>query len=169
MREICPKISWYALFGIIALMLGACIKPVGIEPFFEDERVQQMIGGIGGTIKFVGIEYEHPDDKDNMPKLRLSSASRERDIDVLEEGHEISLGSGGHTAIVIVLTNFAIYDEGSIAWYYNGKEIISHNENNFLLVIAGDGDFKSSGRYQLTVTGKINGVLYSTHIILEVN
>jgi hypothetical protein len=52
MRKISPKTVWCALISVIIIMvLGACMKPVDVESFLEDETVQDFIDSMQGLVR----------------------------------------------------------------------------------------------------------------------
>jgi len=47
-----PKIAWYALTSVsIVMVLGACMKPVDVQPFLKDKTVQEIIDSTKATVK----------------------------------------------------------------------------------------------------------------------
>jgi len=54
MRKISPKTAWYALISVNIVMvlgMGACMKPVDVQLFLEDEKVIEIIESTKGSVK----------------------------------------------------------------------------------------------------------------------
>jgi len=54
MRKISPKTAWYALISVSIIMvlgMGACMKPVDVESFLEDDMVKDLIESTGGLVR----------------------------------------------------------------------------------------------------------------------
>jgi hypothetical protein len=52
MRKVSFQIAWYALLSVnIILIMSACMKPVDVQPFLEDEKVQEIIEANRAKVK----------------------------------------------------------------------------------------------------------------------
>jgi hypothetical protein len=157
MRKVSPWIEICVLFGAIALILGSCMKPVGVSSFLEDDRVQGIIdAGKGGVIIDPG--YENPEDL--VPVLVLDDGTE------LASGDEVtvSLGNGVPTSVTITVVNYEDYD-GDVKWYYGNDDL---GTGEIFEVVAGEGLFIVEGKYQLAVVGTKNNVPYSIEIFIVV-
>jgi hypothetical protein len=142
-------IARYVLFCTIILVLSACVKPVDIRGFLDDEKVKKIIGD-GIEIK---IEVEPPED--NPPELSGFSGAGTADDPVI-----VSLGS----TVTITVVNADNYDV--IEWYY-GSDLLG-TEDSFEVDV-GAPPFHEAGTYQLTVIGTTaDGEPYDTGIFIKV-
>jgi hypothetical protein len=162
MRKVSPGIAWCALLSVFALILGACIKPVSLGDFFEDEIVKGIIGieeepkepeeGVEGE-----ITYEHPED--HPPILRVGTTD-------LVEGDTVQASLTG-TEVKIDAINMTDYTTGIVSWYYG--DTLLGNSNVFRVNNPPTAPFDQEGIYHLVVVGIIDGVSYSTGIFIQVN
>jgi hypothetical protein len=152
MRKFFPKIASFAFLSVMSvLLLVACVKPVGIRNFLDDDAVVRIIKGGG-----FDIDYEHP--KDHVPLLEVPG------IGTVNEGDTVAIprGSGG---VTIRVTNEADYD--TIEWYYNSAAMGS---GTVFSVDTGRPPFNREGDYPVTVVGTTaEGVSYSIlfYIVVE--
>jgi hypothetical protein len=162
MRKLSLGIVCYATFSVV-LILGACMKPVGLADFLNDERVQEIIneGKTGGK---GGINYEHPEDL----KPVLSKGSEK-----LDEGAVVTVLkknlSGLPDSITITVSNAASVSYDSIEWYCNEDPLTTGVNENELTITADVAPFLVLEMYQLVVIGIVDGMPYSTGIFIEVN
>jgi hypothetical protein len=158
MRKLSLGVVLYATVSVV-LILGACMKPVGIMDLLNDDRVQDIIdrGKTGGKIE---IEIENPDDL--KPELNNG---------VLSEGDTVTVSAGPPVSINITVTNASIFNDG-IEWDFNGDDLTASGVLNAgkteLTITDGEAPFNVKGMYQLTVVGVVSGVPYSTRIFIEV-
>jgi hypothetical protein len=151
MRKVSLKIIRYALFGVAALVLGACVKPVGIGDFLGDDKVQAIING-GIT---VNPGYEGPEDI--PPKLSLGTS-------FLAEGDTVTVAIG--KSVTITVTNAGDYD-GGIEWFYDDKSYLDGGDF-YTVNTTVTAPFNMKGTYQLAVKGTAGGKPYTTEIFIKV-
>jgi hypothetical protein len=163
MRKVSPWIELCVLFGAIALILGACMKPVGVSTFLEDETVQGIIdAGKGGVI--VGPGYEHPEE---LPP-RLSSNV----TGPLTEGGTVPVSFGDSVGVTITVDNADDYD--TIVWFCDGVDLTArasgtNGEEFTITATLGNDPFDEKGTYHLAVTGTTaDGRPYSTGILIKI-
>ena len=161
MKEVSPGIVWYTLLinVLIALVLGACVKPVDIESFLSDDKIQDIIiggttGGGGGVI----VDIDPPGIEDLKPVLMIG-------VTQVIEGYEVSLSSSG--SVTITVGNVGDYDSGNIAWYSSSGAVLPMM--GALTITAGTHPFDVAMTYIVTVVGEKGGVPYSTYfyVIIE--
>jgi hypothetical protein len=157
MRKLSLGVVYCATVSVV-LILGACMKPVGIDDFLKDSRVQDIIGGKEGVKG--GIDYEHP--VDLKPVLNDGALSEDDVVTV-----RINTTPTLPDSITITVSNATVVGYGIIAWYCNGVDLgLSGNSIN---VIAGSAPFVDGEKmYRLVVTGTVNGIPYSTGIYVWV-
>jgi hypothetical protein len=151
MRKVSPEIARCVLFGAIAFILGACIKPVGVSTFLKDDRVQGIINGNSGVI--VNPGYENPEDI--PPELKAGTR-------LLIEGDTVTVSMGNR--VTITVTNAAKYD-GGIEWFCGDGYLSS---GNTYTVNTASPPFNEEGTYQLAVVGTRDNVPYSIEIFVVV-
>jgi hypothetical protein len=110
MWKVFPGIALCALLGVSsALVLGACIKPVGVDSFLNDERVQNIIR-TGGEIE---ITFE---DEDLPPELAgaVKEAFEDGDPELLFTFIKVPVGDD---EFIITVSNASDYE--SFGWFFN--------------------------------------------------
>jgi hypothetical protein len=161
MRKLSLGVVCYATMSVV-LILGACMKPVGISDLLEDERSQSIIdkGKTGGKIQ---IEIDNPDDL--KPVL-----SRDGQPAPLGENATVTLGIGASDTAYIVVTNAIAFDNGSIKWYGDDDEITAGISQGGarLDISAGSAPFDVKGMYSLTVIGTVSGTPYSANVLIKI-
>jgi hypothetical protein len=154
MRKVFSGISTYAFLSIISVMvLGACVKPVGVKDFLNDDTVIGIIR-TGGDFD---VDYEHP--KDNVPVLEIPG------IGTINEGDTVTVSLGSSGGVTIEVTNDADYD--TIEWYYDNVAVES---GPVFTVDITTPPFDTEGEYPVTVVGTAaDGISYSLlfYIIVE--
>jgi hypothetical protein len=155
MREICPRFISFALLGIVALILGACIEPIGIQPLFKYDGTE---GSLEITFVIAPPENLDPD----MEISRLDGRGRTRDDPVLL--HRTRDG-GLPDYMIIIVSNKDDYKK--IDWYYDKKELPTELPYIYI-AMAGVAPFDKAGLYHLIVVGITeDGVPYSTPIYIR--
>jgi hypothetical protein len=171
MRDLCPRTILYTLFGIIALVLSACIVPIDINhlDLKPGSNPGGDPGGDPGTGGSLGVgsstDYEHPQDvpPDMLPHL----------IHDWTKPFTLSIaGKGDPKEVYLIVINPEAYE--TIEWYINDdaepQDIKTlypelypdlHEKHIVFPVKAGIEPFKNVGLYQVTVLGIIKGVPYS--------
>jgi hypothetical protein len=156
MRKLSLRILCYAILSVV-LILGACIKPVGVDDFLRDSRVQDIVGGTEGVK--INPEYDHPDD--------LKPVLNDGDLD---EGDTVTIRISIPDIVIITVSNVAEAGYNDIEWYCGDTGPltagVSANKES-LAITAGSAPFEK-GMHQLTVIGTTNGTPYSTKILIEV-
>jgi hypothetical protein len=153
MRKVSPEIARCVLFGAIALILGACMKPVGVSSFLEDDRVQGIIeAGNSGVV--VNPGYENPEDI--PPILALGDGIP------LDPNRPVIVTIGD--AVTIMVANAADYD-GGIEWFHGVNYL---DEGDSYTVDTTSSPFDEEGTYQLMAKGTAKGKPYSTEIFIKV-
>jgi len=154
MRKVSPGIVWYVLISVsIALVLGACIKPVDVKPFPKEKP-----GGIGVD---VGIETL----KDIPPELEADIMEIPQPV-IAEK--TISVGGGD----IIRVTNADKYD--AIEWYFNSTSLLTTSEGvngdkgETLIVNTRVAPFNVPGLYSFAVIGKKGNKGYSILFYINV-
>jgi hypothetical protein len=155
----------YTLLGILALILSACIVPVGIPEGQEPPNPPDPPPPSSMSITF---GYANPGNDIVPPKADLSNGVGSRDSPATIY---ISSGPGKPNQLVVAVTNSDQYN--AIQWYC--EDYTSSNLSTYFgyicLVTAGTAPFNLAGRlYQLTVIGTPIGesLSYSAHIYIEV-
>jgi hypothetical protein len=151
MRKVSPEIARCVLFSAIAFILGACIKPVGVSSFLEDDKVQGIIAAGNSGVK-VDPGYEHPEDI--PPELALDDGTPKGD------GDFVYVTKGESETITV--TNADVYDD--IEWIYNRVKLGEGEE----FVVDTAPPFDVEGTYQMAVVGTRNNVPYSIEIFIVI-
>ena len=157
MRKVSSRILGYALSAGIILILGACLMPVDVQTFLDDDKVQEIINKDKTriTITLPGIGGDDPD---------------------LSEGGEVIVPGDGSVTITITVTNASEYD-GGIEWYCNSDIPLTPSQGvspwggNELDITAGDDPFDIPEilRYLVTVIGVKDGLPYSTYFYIIID
>jgi hypothetical protein len=132
------------------MILGACVKPVGVNDFLNDDTIK----GIIKPGSDIDIDYEHPEDK--VPILVSGTST-------VGEGDTVTVSIGNN--VTIMVTNGTDYD--TIEWNCNGSNVES---GVTFTVDTADPPFNMKGSYPVSVIGTTaDGVLYSVifYIIVE--
>jgi hypothetical protein len=156
MREICPKLTCFSLLGVVALILGACMQPIGIQPLFEN-----IDDGTEGSLEII-FSYVHPDYFEPDTEISRGGMGRTRDNPVIL--HRTRVG-GLPDYMIIMVSNKDDYKK--IEWYYD-KTILSTELPYIYIAMAGVAPFDKAGLYHLIVVGITeDDVPYSTPIYIR--
>jgi hypothetical protein len=155
MRKVSLGIVFYATVSVV-LILGACMKPVGVSDLLNDDRTKEIIGG-KDTKEGVkgGIGYEHhPEDLRPI----LSNGS------VLVKDAVFRINS---PSITITASPPAGITYSNIEWYCNGTDLHISGDTTYTINV-GTSPFDGGGVYHLMVIGTADGIPYSTSIFIRV-
>jgi hypothetical protein len=159
MRKVSPGITWCVLLGVFALILGACIRPVDLGGFLDNEIVKEIIGEEKKEGPEIDIDYKNPED--HPPELSDGSGS-------LADGAMVTVALGD--SVTITVTNAADYD-GGIEWALNGVPVGVANDPSYIVNTNNapfNAPFDKIATYQLMVTGTKDGKPYYTEISIKV-
>jgi hypothetical protein len=162
MRKVSLRIAYYAFISVV-LILGACMKPVGVMDFLNDERVQVIIGGGIEDIEGVkgGIGYEHPADL----KPILSNG-----LVKLDEGDVVTVSKSAIPPnITIRASSPAGISYSNIEWYCNGTPLTVGVIGNEVTITADEDPFYVLERYRLIFVGTVDDIPYSAGIYIRVD
>jgi hypothetical protein len=174
MRKVSPAIVWCVLLGVFALVLGACIKPVDLSGFFDNEIVKEIMGEEEQPEPEPGPEqgaegeivYEHPGNY--VPKLRVGTRN-------LTEGDTIVISLSSGPAVIIDVDNLLDYDSPRVVWFHYDDsldrfEFLANNDGLTVRAVSPVYSlFDKVGIYQLVAIGTKDGVPYSTGIYIWVD
>jgi hypothetical protein len=157
MRKVSPEIARCVLFSAIAFLLGACMKPVGVSSFLQDDKVQGIIiAGNSGAV--INPGYENPEDLPPVLALDNGTPGGRR----LDSGETVNVTLGDE--VTIKVTNAAVYDDG-IEWFYGENYL---DDGDSYTVDTTSSPFDEEGTYQLMAKGIAKGRPYSTEIFIKV-
>jgi len=146
MRKVFPGILWCAFFSVsIALLLGACLKPVDVKPFLNNNQ--------SGVDVDVGVESL----KNIPPELQANTTP-------VAENQTVNMGRSETKTITV--TNADKYD--AIEWYVDNTRLlttsdgVSAGKGDNLTVNTGTATFNKPGLYSFAVIGKKGEKRYST-------
>jgi hypothetical protein len=154
MRKLSLRILCYVVISVV-LILGACIKPVGMDDFLNDGKVQNIIGGAKEGVKG-DITYTHP--RDLKPTLSNGGTLAEDTVVTVRV-------SPPPNSITITASPPAGITYSNIEWYCNTVLLTTGNN---LTITAGNAPFNEGNVYQLMVIGTTDGIPYSTWIFISV-
>jgi len=148
MRKVSARIAWYALTSVnIVMVLGACMKPVDVEPFLNDEKVQEIINKDKGVN--IDLGFENP--ANISPVLQASIGGTTSPV---AEDSTVTVSLGSLSSATITVTNTTDYD--TIKWYYNFNLVVTGAAINL-----GDSNwvaiFNAADSYPVTVIGITKG------------
>jgi len=144
--------------GLI-MVFFACMKPVNLDGFLEDEKVIEIIKGGDG----LGVDI----DPDLVPKLQWSETGTAPWTPLSKGGTvTVYLGATTPNGVTIEVSNSGEYDVGSISWQYDSASI---GNGATLSVMAGTAPFDAARTYHLDVEGKIGGKPYSIYVFIMVD
>jgi hypothetical protein len=173
MRIVSPGIALCALLGACSgLVLGSCIKPVGVDTFLRDQRVKNLLG-TEANIGDIDFEVE-----DLSPELAGPVKTDSNGVPFIE----VSVGSGPEIRATITVENAGDYTE--FRWYFNSKVALPEEGATIKLrweqgsgnpVMDGDETvcymptlMEAGADYPATVEGTTEGDKhYSTHFFIK--
>jgi hypothetical protein len=156
MRKVSLGVVCYATLSVV-LILGACMKPVGVMDLLNDERVQVIIGG-GETKDKIHIDYEHP--VDLKPELS-------RGQDTLKEDSTVRVRTGN--SVIITVSNATTAGYSDIEWFCDHSELTTGISGNSITITAGSAPFTGTKvMHRLVVIGIVDDIPYSTGIFIWV-
>jgi hypothetical protein len=159
MRKLSLGVVYCATVSVV-LILGACMKPVGVMDFLNDEKVQNIIekGKIKGKAQ---IEIDYEQDGDLYPVLSSGGVTLDK----------IVTYSKGGPDVIIEVSNAVAVGYSSLQWYLDGATPLTAGVSlagTRFTITAGNAPFNAVGTYQLTVVGTANSAPHSTMILVEV-
>jgi hypothetical protein len=137
------------------MILGACVKPVGVNNFLKDPSVEEIWKGkTGGNID-IGYENDIP--------LVLQANIEGEWVTIPDKGLYIKRGD----TIDIRIYNFKEYD--SYEWYCsNSSTSDAISDASSFTVDTGDPLFNETIQYELSVVGKKDSIPYHAYISIIV-
>ena len=132
-----------------SLILNACLKPVNLKAFLDDDKIIEIIEREADVIIDIEVDIDKPPEVGSEITISLSIN-----------------GTLYPTHATITVTNADNYDDGSIKWYCNDTAPI-HTGEEFIIDTA-NPPFDAVGRHILTIEAQIDSEPYSTYIYIDV-
>ena len=179
MKEVSPKFTRVPirlfrnlLFGFtIALILNACIMPVNISTLLNDEMVQKIVSG-GANEPGVIVGIDPPDIEDLVPEFESDIGAWTETGGIFTLTFSALAFTTSPYSVTIKVTNYDIYDAGSIIWYCNNATPLTASlPLGEELEVSAASPFYVPGisRYVVTVIGEVDGLPYSTWFNMIIN
>jgi hypothetical protein len=149
---------------LLTLIFGACVAPVGLNEFLEDEKVQEIVIR-DNTRLIIDFNVEPFDDK--TPELGMASGP-------LKEGDIITLSVSGNDfpfSVTLRIADPEIYETGTIDWYIGNPDFpltASGTYGEVFVARTSNSPFNTVGFYHLVIEAWADEVIYSTYILIHV-